>query len=157
MRRSDTAALVVALTVVAGVAALGATATATSVESWYPSLAKPPWTPPSWLFGPVWTALYAVMAVAAWLVWRTRAPARRAALAVFAVQLVLNGLWSWLFFGWHEIGLALVDVALLWLAIIATIRVFARVRTAAAWLLVPYLAWVSFAMALTLAIWRLNA
>ncbi len=156
MKRSDIVALLVFLAAVAAVAALGSAPTASSVASWYPTVAKPPWTPPSWLFGPVWTVLYVLMAVAGWLVWRTRVPARRGALVLFGVQLALNGLWSWLFFGWHRIGLGLLDIALLWLAIVATIRAFARVRTAAAWLMLPYLAWVSFAMALNLAIWRLN-
>ena len=125
---------------------------------WYRTLAKPAWTPPGWIFGPVWTLLYLSMGVAAWMVW-TRAGLRGAwvALLLFAVQLVLNGAWSWLFFGLHSPGLAFLDIVLLWLAIAATIVAFWIVRPAAALVLVPYLLWVSFATALNLAIWRLNA
>jgi tryptophan-rich sensory protein len=105
----------------------------------------------------VWILLYAVMGVAAWLVWRSaEAPGRRAALGLFLVQLALNGAWSWIFFGRHAIGGALVEIALLWLAILATLFAFRRVSRRAAWLLAPYLAWVTFASALMFAIWRLN-
>jgi translocator protein len=135
--------------------------------AWYAALEKPPWNPPAWLFAPVWTVLYATMAVAGWLVWRAPEPARRgpgsrfagrrAGLAVFAVQLVLNGAWSWLFFHLHRPGLALAEIAGLWLAILATAVLFWRVRPAAGALLLPYLAWVTFAAALNFALWRLNA
>lgn len=126
--------------------------------SWYAALAKPSWNPPSWVFGPVWTLLYAMMAVAAWLVWRQAGwRAAAPALAVFALQLVLNALWSWIFFGLHAPGWALLEILALWLAILATIVLFARVRPLAAWLLVPYLAWVSFAAVLNFTLWRLNS
>jgi len=125
--------------------------------AWHAALVKPAWNPPSWLFAPVWILLYALMGVAAWLVWRSaEAPGRRAALGLFLVQLALNGAWSWIFFGRHAIGGALVEIALLWLAILATLLAFRRVSRPAAWLLVPYLAWVAFATALTFAIWTLN-
>jgi benzodiazapine receptor len=137
-----------------GVAALGGVSTANSVRDWYPTIAKPAWTPPSWLFGPVWTALYAMMAVAAWLVWRRAGWA--GALVWFAAQLVLNAAWSPVFFGLHRIGLALLNIVLLWLAIAGTTAAFWRVQPAAGVLLVPYLTWVSFAVALNFAIWRLN-
>lgn len=124
---------------------------------WYADLAKPSWTPPGALFGPVWTLLYIMMAVAAWLVWRRRGTAGVGlALSLWVLQLVLNALWSWLFFGRQQIGLALVDIALLWLLIAATILAFRAVHRGAALLLVPYLAWVSFASALNWALWRLN-
>lgn len=150
-------ALVLLLAASALVAGLGGWATASSVATWYPSLAKPAWTPPSYLFGPVWTALYALMAFAAWWVWRQGGwRGNRDALGVYALQLVLNGLWSFLFFGLRSPGWALVDVACLWLAILATTLLFWRRSRLAAALLVPYLAWVSFASALNWAIWRLN-
>jgi benzodiazapine receptor len=131
--------------------------TATSVREWYPHIQKPSWTPPDAAFGPVWTVLYLLMGVSAWLVWRSSAgPARRRALLIFAIQLALNGLWSLLFFGLRNPGWAAVEIVLLWGAIVATIVVFARVSRIAAGLLVPYLLWVSFAAALNLAVWNLN-
>jgi translocator protein len=125
--------------------------------AWYDALAKPPWNPPDWIFGPVWTVLYGMMAVAAWLVWRRHGmPGRRAALGAFVVQLVLNVLWSALFFGLERPGLALVEIVVLWFAILVTLLLFWRVRPAAGALLVPYLLWVSFALALNFELWRLN-
>jgi tryptophan-rich sensory protein len=125
--------------------------------AWYAGLAKPSWTPPGVLFAPVWTVLYGLMAVAGWLVWKAGATARtRAALALFAAQLVLNTAWSWLFFGLERTDLALLCIVLLWAAILATTLGFRRVRPLAAALLLPYLLWVSFAAALNFEIWRLN-
>jgi translocator protein len=125
---------------------------------WYAQLRKPAWNPPSWVFAPVWTLLYALMAVAAWLVWLTRGSVREAAvpLSAYIVQLALNGTWSFLFFGRQAIGAALVEIALLWLAILVTVVLFWRVRRLAGILLLPYFAWVSFAVALNAALWRLN-
>jgi benzodiazapine receptor len=123
---------------------------------WYEALAKPVWTPPGWIFAPVWTALYAMIAVAGWLVWAARRRAD-AALAFWGVQLALNGVWSWLFFGLENPALAAVDIVLLLAAIVVTIRAFARISVAAATLLVPYALWVGFATALNIAIWRMNA
>lgn len=145
------------LAICLGVAAAGAWFTAGSVATWYPTLAKPPWNPPAWVFGPVWTVLYVSMAVAAWLVWR-RAGWRRApgALGLFAAQLALNAAWSPLFFGFRSPGAALVDIVLLWLAIAVTVVAFSRIVPLAGALLVPYWLWVSFATALNAAIWRLN-
>jgi len=141
-----------------GVAAVGGTSTASSVTTWYPTIAKPAWTPPAWVFGPVWTALYAMMAVAAWLVWRKAGWSRGGrALGIFVTQLALNAAWSILFFGMRSPLLGLIDIALLWIAIVLTIVAFARISKVALALLVPYLLWVSFAAALNFAIWRLNA
>jgi translocator protein len=124
---------------------------------WYASINKPAWTPPGWLFGPVWSLLYAMMGLAAWLVWRRGGFAvQKLPLGLFLLQLFLNALWSPLFFGLHNPGLALVEIILLWLAIGATIFAFHRARPLAAWLLVPYWGWVSFATLLNLAIWNLN-
>ena len=140
---------------IAGV--LGSIASIEASE-FYAQLVKPSWAPPAGLFGPVWTVLYLMMGFAAWLAWRQRtpAPAVRLALQLFAVQLALNALWSWLFFHWHQGALALVEVCVLWLAILATLTQFWRLSPLAGALLVPYLAWVSFATALTAAVWRLN-
>jgi tryptophan-rich sensory protein len=119
---------------------------------------KPAWNPPGSVFFPVWTLLYALMGVAAWLVWqKADAPGRRFALGLFLLQLLLNGAWSWIFFGLHAIDAALYEIVLLWLAILATMLAFRRISRASAWLLAPYLAWVSFATALTFALLRLNA
>ncbi|MBM3878024.1 MAG: tryptophan-rich sensory protein [Verrucomicrobia bacterium] len=124
---------------------------------WYASLRKPSWNPPGWIFGPVWTALYAMMAVAAWLVWRRGGfAAQRRALTMFLVQLALNAAWTPLFFGLHWPGVAFAEIVLLWLAIVATLFAFRPVSRVAAWLLVPYLAWVSFAAVLNFELWRLN-
>ncbi|MHA6780412.1 TspO/MBR family protein [Pseudonocardia saturnea] len=147
--------------VVFGAAAAAAAVTgslaALSAAEQYGALVQPVWAPPTWLFGPVWTVLYVAIAVAGWLVWRRAGwSGARAALTVFAVQLVLNALWTPLFFGAGLFGVAFVEIVLLWLAIVATIVLFARHSRPAALLLVPYLAWVTFASALNLAIWALN-
>jgi len=124
---------------------------------WYDALKKPTWNPPGWIFGPIWTVLYAMMAVAAWLVWRRGGfTVHRRPLALFLAQLVLNALWTPLFFGLRLPGVAFVEIVLLWLAILATLVAFRPVSRAAAWLLVPYLAWVSFAAVLNGTLWRLN-
>jgi translocator protein len=124
---------------------------------WYVSLKKPSWNPPSWIFAPVWTALYTMMAVAAWLVWRRGGwAAQSRPLLLFLVQLTLNLFWSPLFFGLHWPSLAFAEIVLLWLAIAATVSTFASASRAAAWLLAPYLSWVSFAAALNFTLWRLN-
>lgn len=123
----------------------------------YAQLVRPEWAPPSSVFGPVWTVLYALMGVAAWMVWRAGdSRAARPALTIFIAQLALNALWSWLFFAWHRGALAFADIVVLWLAIVGTIVAFARVSRVAAALLVPYLLWVTFASALNYAVWTLN-
>ena len=124
---------------------------------WYDQLARPDWTPPDWVFGPVWSVLYTLMAIAAWLVWKERGFAgARVALTLFLVQLALNVAWSWFFFGLERPDLALIDIVLLWAAILATIISFWKIRPLAGALLLPYLAWVSLAAALNFAIWRMN-
>lgn len=125
--------------------------------AWYAQAEKPDWTPPNSLFGPVWTGLYILIAVAAWLVFRQAgARGRVLALMAWSGQLILNAIWPWLFFGMHRIGWALGEILLLWLAIVVTILLFWRVRPLAGALLLPYLAWISFATALNFAIWQLN-
>ena len=139
------------------VGGLGGAMTTPEIAGWYATLAKPSFNPPNWIFGPVWTTLYILMAVAAWLVWR-RGGWRDAqpALLLFALQLLLNCAWSLLFFGLHRVGVALVDIAVLLVTIAATALAFRPYSATAAFLLVPYLAWVCFATVLNFAIWRLN-
>lgn len=138
---------------------IGGVATAENVRGWYLTIEKPTWNPPGWVFGPVWTSLYLMMAVAAWLVWKDQqasATVKKTALTLFGLQLALNALWSFVFFEWHQLGWALVEILILWAAIVATLIAFFRIRKAAGWLLVPYLAWVSFASFLNYTIWALN-
>ena len=150
--------LVIAIALPLVVGGLSGYATAGGVSTWYPTLVKPPFNPPAWIFGPVWTLLYITMGVAAFLVWRQGLAAEgvRLALAVFIIQIALNGLWSILFFGLQAPGWALVEIILLWLAIVATLVLFWRVVPAAGLLLIPYLAWVSFATVLNASLWWLN-
>ena len=151
-RGSSIALLAGSLVLVAIVALIGGLAGPQGGGSWYDSLDKAPWNPPSWVFGPAWTLLYVLMAVAAWLVARTGLdrPEVRAALVLYVTQLALNLAWSLLFFGAQAPGWALVDIVLLTVLVAATIVAFARVSRTAAWLLVPYLAWVLFATTLNL-------
>ena len=129
----------------------------TAPGGWYSQIQKPSWTPPAWLFGPVWSALYLMMAVAAWWVWRQGGwGGQRGALTLFLVQLVLNAAWSGLFFGLRSPSLGVIGIALLWIAILLTVLAFFRVSPLAGWLMVPYLLWVSYASALNFTIWRLN-
>jgi tryptophan-rich sensory protein len=140
------------------VAFIGSQWTVTDAGSWYQSIEMPSWNPPGWVFGPVWTLLYIAMAVAAWLVWLKERDGRAVGvpLTVWAVQLLLNLSWTYVFFERQSIAGGVVVIALLWLAIVATIAVFRRCSRPAGWLLAPYLAWVTFAAALNVAIWRLN-
>ncbi len=137
-------------------AALGGLASV-NAGGFYLELTRPAWAPPSWLFGPVWTILYLLMGIAAWLVWRkVGLRSTNPALKLFLVQLALNALWTWLFFVWRLGALALGEILILWILILRTILEFRKVSHAAAWLLVPYLLWVGFATALTYALWRGN-
>jgi len=139
-------------------AGAGGALTSLSLDDWYPTLAKPSWTPPDWLFGPVWTTLFILMAVAAWLCWRKRGwNHSRFALGLFGLQLVLNVGWSALFFGLRNPGLAFAEILVLWLAIAATAVAFLGRSTLSALLLLPYFLWTSFAVLLNFAIWRLNS
>ena len=139
------------------VAGSGAIVTGRSVSHWYPTLRKPSWNPPAWVFGPVWTALYLMMATAAWLVWQRRGfESIRGALGLFAFQLALNAAWSPLFFGLKDAFAGFLDIVPLWAAILATLVSFWKISPAAGWLLAPYWLWVSFAAGLNFAIWRMN-
>ena len=155
-RRKQLAGLAGWLLVVFAAAAIGAAA---SIQAgpFYTSLVRPDWAPPPSLFGPVWSVLYALMGLAAWWVWRVGGFRKaRGALTLFLVQLALNALWSWLFFGWHRGALAFVDILVLWALIGATVISFWRIRPLAGALLVPYFLWVSFAAALNYSVWQLN-
>ena len=146
--------LVVMIVLCFAIAGQGGLATTPNIPNWYAGLAKPSWTPPGWIFGPVWSVLYLSMAVAAWLVWRRGNAA--VPMILFGIQLVFNAVWSWIFFGLHSPGAAFIDIVLLWMAIVATTVAFWRRSTIAGILFVPYLAWVSFAAVLNFVIWRLN-
>ena len=141
------------LTLVVG--AIGGISTADAVPTWFTTLNKPSFNPPSWLFGPVWTTLYIMMAVAAWRVWLVEG-FKRNWLAPYVVQLLLNLAWSLIFFGARRPDFALIEIVLLWISIVVTLVVFRRIDRVAGWLLAPYLAWVSFATILNGAIWWLN-
>jgi translocator protein len=151
-------ALFVFLGVCLGAGGLGAVATTPEIDGWYRTLAKPEWNPPNEVFGPVWTALFVLMAIAGWLVWqKEHSGPRRVGLILFGLQLALNVAWSWIFFALHQPEWAVIEIVLLWLAIFATLVVFLRQSRPAGALLVPYLTWVTFAAGLNFAIWRLNA
>jgi tryptophan-rich sensory protein len=140
-----------------GVGALFSPAVSAAASHWYALLAKPHWAPPNSWFAPVWTALYVMMGASAWLIWRERYHRGRGpALAAYAIQLIINAAWAPLFFGAKNIGAGLFVIVALWLSIAWTVREFAVVKPAAAWLLAPYLIWVSFASALNLSLWKLN-
>lgn len=159
MSGKDILRLVAACAVSLSAGAIGALAVGNGGgQAWYAAIEKPSFTPPAWVFGPVWTTLYVLMGVAAFLVWRRGLGSRavRTALGWFLGQLVLNTAWSPVFFGWHRIGLALVVIVLLWATIVVTMYEFSRVSKMAAALLAPYLLWVSFAAALNASIWWLN-
>jgi len=158
--RPNLPALALFVVLALGVGALGSLFSpgiSASATQWYATLVKPEWLPPQDWFAPVWTALYMLMGIAAWLIWRERYHrGRSAAIAAYAVQLLLNALWPPLFFGLRNIDAGLFDIVALWLAIGWTMREFARVRIAAAVTLVPYFLWVSVAAAINLGIWKLN-
>jgi len=155
---NNTVKLVISVALPLAVGGLSGYATARGVSTWYPTLIKPSFNPPAWVFGPVWTLLYIMMGIAAFLVWRRGLDADgvKIALTVFAIQLALNGLWSILFFGLQAPGWALAEIILLWMAIGITTLLFWRVDHTAGLLLLPYWAWVSFATVLNASLWWLN-
>ena len=143
--------------IAAFIAALIGGAASIQAGTFYTQLVRPDWAPPPSVFGPAWTILYVLMAIAAWMVWCVGGfRAAKVALSLFLLQLAVNALWSWLFFGWHLGGLAFADVLLLWVLIVATLVAFWRIRPLAGALLVPYLLWVSFACVLNYSVWQLN-
>jgi len=147
--------LLVFLIISLGAGAIGSAITGPAIGGWYAALNRPSFTPPDWVFAPVWTTLYVLMAVAAWRIWRKLGTASLA-IHLWAAQLVLNVLWSFLFFGAHQIGLALIELGLLWLAVLVTTLTFFRTDRLAGLLMLPYLLWVGFAGALNHGFWVLN-
>ncbi|MFA6106668.1 MAG: TspO/MBR family protein [Patescibacteria group bacterium] len=158
MRINNFFKLVIAVGVSQMAGVIGALFTTPSIDGWYAGIVKPAFNPPAWIFGPVWTTLFALMGIAALLVWKKGLERRdvKIALGVFIGQLALNTLWSIIFFGLHSPGGALIEIIFLWLAILATIIAFAKISRPAMWLLLPYILWVSFAGYLNYAIWALN-
>lgn len=150
--------LIIAILVSELAGVIGSLFTAPSIPGWYSTLIKPSLNPPSWVFGPVWTTLYALMGIAAFLIWKKGLNNKgvTVALTIFAAQLVLNTLWSIIFFGLHSPGAAFIEIIFLWFAILATIIAFSKISKPAAWLLVPYILWVSFASYLNFMLWMLN-
>lgn len=156
-RQRDIAGLLVFLVICFGVSVAGGAATASSVGTWYQALQKPPFNPPDWLFAPVWTVLYVMMAVAGWRVWRKHGlRGARAAMALFGIQLALNLAWSFVFFGYLLIGAALIEIVVLLVAIVLTTILLWRRDRFAGVLFIPYAGWVAFATALNFALWQLN-
>lgn len=135
---------------------IGAFSTMPAIPGWYSTLVKPLLSPPSWIFGPVWTLLYFLMGVALYFVWTSESFEKRKAMMIFGVQLFFNFIWSIIFFGYQNPGLALIDIVLLWMTIVWTIISFKNISRTAAWLLAPYILWVSFAIYLNYSIWALN-
>lgn len=150
--------LVIAVTISQLAGLIGSVFTISAIPLWYATLVKPALTPPAWVFGPVWTTLYALMGIAAFLIWKEGLNRRevKIALGIFIGQLALNTLWSIIFFGLHNPGAAMIEISFLWLAILATIAAFYKISRPAAYLLLPYILWVSFAAYLNLMIWVLN-
>lgn len=155
---NNTLKLIIAIAIPLLIGSTSTFFTVTGVGSWYQTINKPSWNPPNNLFGPVWTTLYILMGVSLFLVWKSGADAgtKRKAIALFAIQLVLNFFWSFIFFDQHLVGTAFAEIVVMWLFILLTIFAFARISKLAAWLLVPYISWVSFAAFLNYTIWQLN-
>jgi benzodiazapine receptor len=149
--------LLYALVITISVGAMAGFATASSIGNWYEHISKPSFNPPNWLFAPVWTALYIMMGTALFLIWKQPPSRERSkALTVFGIQLFLNFIWSFIFFNFHQIGLALIDIILLLSFIVVTIYNFRQLNRTAFWLMIPYLIWVTYATVLNAAIFRLN-
>ena len=156
-KKEKALSLLVSLLLAAAVAVGGGMITAGAVPEWYAGLDKPFWTPPNWLFGPVWTALYAAMALASWRIYLLGGfRCNRRELSLYLVQLALNGIWTPLFFGLRSPGLAFLEIMLLWGFLVAVVVGFWRKSRLAGWLMLPYILWVSFAAALNFAVWRMN-
>ena len=151
--------LVISIIIPVAVGAIAGLFTRPEIDTWYQTIEKPTWQPPNWVFGPVWTLLYILMGVALYLVWRSNASPgqKRAAIILWVIQLVFNFFWSYIFFRQHQIDWALGEIIVLWFFIVLTIFSFSRISKLSAWLLVPYISWVSFATYLTYTIYQLNS
>lgn len=157
MKRSNGIKLISSIALCVLLGSVGGLVTVNEIPTWYATLNKPSFNPPNWLFGPVWTTLYVLMGIGVYLIWKQPvSKERNKALQVFILQFILNFCWSFIFFGLHATGWALIEMIALLVLILLTILHFAKHSKLAAWLLVPYLAWVSFALLLNAAIWKLN-
>jgi translocator protein len=158
MKINNTFKLIIAIVVSELAGIIGSVFTTPSIAGWYAGIVKPALNPPAWVFGPVWTTLFVLMGISAFLIWRKGLDRKdvKIALGIFLGQLVLNTLWSIIFFGLHSPGGAFIEIIFLWLAILATIIAFAKISKPAMWLLLPYILWVSFAGYLNYSIWMLN-
>ena len=154
----NTLKLIIAIIIPVAIGAASGFFTSSEIPGWYQTINKPTWNPPSWLFGPVWTTLYVMMGIALFLIWKSDASqsVKKTAIILFAVQMLLNFFWSFIFFNQHQIGWAVVEIITMWVFILLTIFAFAPISKTAAWLLVPYISWVSFATILNYTIWQLN-
>lgn len=151
--------LILAILICQSAGLIGSVFTAPAIPTWYATLVKPAFNPPGWLFGPVWLTLYALMGISLYLIWQSRRshPLATWTVILFIIHLFFNAIWSVIFFGYHQIFLALIDIAILWLMIVILIGLFWRIKKSAAYLMLPYLAWVSFALILNFSLWRLNS
>lgn len=157
MEKSDVIKLSAALLFTVGFGSLGAVFTVAEIGTWYATLNKPSFNPPNYLFGPVWTILYILMGISFYLVWKKpTSPVRTAGVLFFLVQFILNFCWSIIFFKLHKMGLAFAEIMVMWIFILFTINEFRKLNKIAAWLLVPYILWVSFAAVLNFSLWKLN-
>lgn len=157
MKKEHVIKLILSLLLTVGIGSLGGLFTAPEIGGWYTTIQKPSFQPPNWLFGPVWTLLYILMGISLYLVWKQpSSELRNKALTIFFIQFILNFFWSVIFFNQHQIGWALIEIGVMWVCILLTIIQFKKIKPAAAWLLVPYILWVSFATVLNAAIWKLN-
>jgi len=156
MKINNTFKLIIAIAVSELAGIIGAVFTTPSITGWYAGIVKPVLNPPAWIFRPVWITLYFLMGISLWLIWKSDSKEKGRAIWLFAIQLALNAIWSPIFFGAQSIGNALAIIVLLWAAIVLTILIFKKISKTAAWLLAPYILWVSFAAYLNYAIWALN-
>lgn len=148
--------LILAILICEGAGILGSIFTVSSIPTWYATLVKPSFSPPNWIFGPVWTILYVLMGISLYLVWVSKTKSKQYAVRLFFIQLVLNAIWSIIFFGLKSPGLAFLEIIALWITIVLTIKAFRKISTPASYLLYPYVAWASFASILNFSIWILN-
>ncbi len=157
MKRSNGIKLILSIVLCVSLGSVGGLVTVSEIPTWYASLNKPSFNPPNWLFGPVWTILYLLMGISVYMIWKQPvSKERNKALQLFILQFILNFCWSFIFFGLHATGWALIEMIALWILILLSILHFAKHSKTAAWLLVPYISWVSFALLLNAAIWKLN-
>lgn len=157
MKRSNGIKLIISIVLCVSLGSVGGLVTVNEIPTWYATLNKPSFNPPNWLFGPVWTTLYLLMGISVYLIWKQPvSKERNTALQLFILQFILNFCWSFIFFGLHATGWALIEMIALWILILLSILHFAKHAKTAAWLLVPYISWVSFALLLNAAIWKLN-